>query len=120
MTTESVTTDENAGAAPVACSLTKAGLAAQASRWEQLADRAMTRRTETGHGLRISFRAEPGAEEELRSLVAVENECCPWADWAVETNGAQLVLDVRSTGTGVTTLHGMFTNLQPARTAQTD
>ena len=64
---------------PVACGLTRAGLAAQAGRWERLAARAMTDRTQTEHGLRIRFRPEPGAEEELRALVAVENECCSWA-----------------------------------------
>jgi hypothetical protein len=111
MSKEPATSDDGASAAPVACTLTPAGLTTQRGRWEQLADRAMTGRAETASGLRLSFRAEPGAEEELRSLVAVENECCPWADWAVETHGEQLVLDVRSTGTGVATLHGMFTSL---------
>jgi hypothetical protein len=111
---EDISTDEHAGAAPVACTLTSAGLAAQAGRWQQLAARAMTARTETAHGLRISFRAVAGAEEELRDLVAVENECCPWADWAVKPDQGQLVLEVRSTGTGIATLHTMFTSLQPA------
>ena len=116
MAAEDITTDQNAGAAPVACSLTSAGLAAQALRWQQLAARAMIGRTDTADGLHISFRAEPGAEEELRSLVAVENECCPWADWAVKPDQGQLVLEVRSTGTGIATLHTMFTSLQPAMT----
>jgi hypothetical protein len=53
--------------------------------------------------------------EELRRLVAVENECCPWAAWAVETNAEATVLDVRSTGPGVATLHGMFQPAQDTR-----
>ncbi len=120
MATQHITTDDNAGAAPVACTLTSADLAARAGRWEQLAARAMTGRTETARGLRISFRAEPGAEEELRKLVAVENECCAWADWMVEAHGGQLVLDVRSHGDGIATLHSMFTGLLPARTVHCD
>jgi hypothetical protein len=92
----------------IACTLSSAGLATQASRWRQLIARAMTGRTETADGLRVSFRPEPGVEEELRRLVAVENECCPWAAWAVETNAEATVLDVRSTGPGTTTLRGMF------------
>jgi len=75
----------------------------------------MTGRAETAHGLRLSFRPEPGAEEELRALVAVENECCPWADWTIETTDEQIVLDVHSTAAGIATLPGMFTNLQPSR-----
>jgi len=99
---------EDTGAVPVACSLTRAGLAAQAGRWERLAARAMTDRTQTKHGLRIRFRPGPGTEEELRALVAVENECCSWATWTVETSPAHVVLDVRAAGAGVAVLHGMF------------
>jgi hypothetical protein len=100
---------------PVACSLSPAGLAAQAGRWERLAARAMTERTETPHGLRIGFRPEPGAEQELRALVAVETECCPWATWTVAASAGQIVLDVRSAGEGVAVLHAMFIGLRPAR-----
>jgi hypothetical protein len=96
---------------PVACSLTPAGLAAQAGRWERLAARAMTERTETAHGLRIGFRPEPGAEQELRALVAVETECCPWATWTVEASAGRIVLDVRAVGEGIAALHTMFTGL---------
>ena len=100
------------GQAPVACSLTPAGLAAQAGRWERLAARAMTERTETADGLRIGFRPEPGAEQELRALAAVETECCPWATWTVAASAGQVVLDVRSAGQGIATLHAMFTSLR--------
>ena len=96
---------------PVACTLTSADLAAQGQRWQRLAGRAMTERTETVDGLRMSFRPEPGAEEELRALAAVENECCRWADWTVEADDGQIVLAVRASGDGVTALHGMFAGL---------
>ncbi len=108
------TTEQNGDPVPVACTLTSADLAAQSDRWEQLATRAMTGRAETAHGLRLFFRPGPGAEEELRALVAVENDCCPWADWTVETNDEQIVLNVHSIAEGIATLHGMFTNLQPS------
>jgi hypothetical protein len=114
MTTHQITAEQDGGTVPVACTLTSADLAAQSARWEQLAARAMTERVETAHGLRIFFRADPGAEEELRALVAVENECCPWADWTVGMNDGQIVLNVHSTGEGIATLHAMFTGLQPA------
>ena len=93
---------------PVACTLGSSDLAAQAGRWEQLIARAMTELTKTADGLRLSFRSEPRVADELRRLVAVENECCRWATWAVDTSAEALVLDVRSTGPGIATLHGMF------------
>jgi hypothetical protein len=75
----------------------------------------MTSRAETADGLRIWFRPEPGAEDELRALVEVENECCPWATWTVQTSPGHVVLDVRSSGDGIAALHGTFTCLRPAR-----
>ena len=98
----------------IACTLSSADLAAQAGRWERLVARAMTERIQTADGLRMSFRPEPGVEEELRGLVAVENDCCSWAAWAVETVAGAPVLDVRSTGPGIATLHGMFRPRQAA------
>ena len=106
--------DTTAAAAPVACSLTRAGLAEEAGRWERLAARAMTAREQTGDGIRVSFRPGPGAEEELRALVDVESRCCPWATWTVHADGARLVLDVHSAGDGVAALHAIFTGLRAA------
>jgi hypothetical protein len=108
MTTPQTTVGQADGTVPVACTLTSVGLAAQAGRWARLMAGAMTERTQTSDGLRMSFRPEPGVEEELRRLVAVENSCCSWAAWTVETNAEATVLDVRSTGPGVATLHSMF------------
>jgi hypothetical protein len=108
MTTPQSPTDQADGTVPVACTLTPADLATQAGRWERLLALAMTERAETADGLRLFFRRDPGAEEELRRLVAVESECCRWADWMVQTSHTAIVLDVRSTGAGITTLHGMF------------
>jgi hypothetical protein len=91
---------------PVACTLTPAGLAAQAGRWQRLIAQAGTGRTETAAGLRLSFR--PDAEDELRALVAVETECCQWATWTVERTAETVVLDVSSSAEGAAALRGMF------------
>jgi len=114
MTAHHSISDDDGGAVPVACTLTAAALAAQGDRWQRLAARALTERTETVRGLRLSFRPQPGAEEELRRLVAAENQCCPWAEWAVTTRAGLIVLDVRSSGDGIAALHSMFTGLHPA------
>lgn len=115
MTTPQTTAGQADGTVPVACTLTSAGLAAQAGRWERLIAWAMTECTQTSDGLRMSFRPEPGVEEELRRLVAMENGCCSWAAWTVETMAGALVLDVRSTGLGIATLHGMFDSAASVR-----
>ena len=114
MAERELTSDDNALSEPIACSLRPTDLATQADRWSQLAARAMIERAETARGLRICFRAGAGVEGELRQLVAVENECCPWAAWSVEASAERVVLDVRSAAAGVTTLHGMFTGLRSA------
>ena len=86
----------------IACTLTSSDLAEQARRWRAL---PLLQREETEDGLRLTFAREPRVEEELRALVAVENDCCRWARWDVEDG---VVLVATSTGHGVPTLHGMF------------
>ena len=113
MTTPRITS-QNGGTVPIACNLTPADLAAQSGRWERLANRALDERVETAHGLRLSFRRAAGAEDELRRLVAVENQCCRWATWTVETRAGHVVLDISSTGAGIAALRAMFTRLHPA------
>src|SRR5438067_2290463 len=99
---------DGGGEMVVACTLGGHDLALQAERWRALRADAETGRTETTDGLHIRFSAADGVEAELRALVAVENECCAWASWKVVREQDSVVLDVRSTGDGVATLHGMF------------
>src|SRR6516164_7973907 len=110
--------DDTPAAPPVACSLTRAGLADQTDRWQRLAARALTGHAQTADGLRLGFRPEPGAEQELRALAAVEAGCCPWATWTVTASAGQIVLDVRSSGQGIAALHAMFTTLRSAQPAR--
>jgi hypothetical protein len=112
MTAPPIPADAGSAGPPVTCSLTRAGLAGQAARWARLTARALAGQTKTAHGFRLRFRPEPGAEQELRALAAVETECCPWATWTVQAGPARLVLDVRSAGDGVAALHGMLTSLR--------
>jgi hypothetical protein len=114
MTESQIPADHFTARPPVACSLSLAGLAEHAGRWERLAARALAGHAMTVGGVRLSFRPEPGAETELRALVAVETGCCPWATWSIEASAGQLVLDVRSAGDGIAALHSMFTGLGQA------
>src|SRR5262245_27007261 len=82
----------------IACTLNTADLARQSARWRALG----VRRELTPDGLRLSF--DNPDEQELRELVAIESECCAWAQWHVD--GREVV--VTSTGHGIETLHSMF------------
>lgn len=97
----------------VACTLTDIDLKTQSERWLALGENFGVGRTATEDGLRLAFRYHPQVEAELRALVAVENDCCAWATWSVERSAkGQLVMAARSSGDGVGTLHGMFTEPQ--------
>jgi hypothetical protein len=109
MTGQQITGGGEASPPPIACTLTPGGLAARASQWRAIISRAMTGRAELTDGVRLTFRAGPGTEAELRGLAAAESECCPWAGWTVRAAGGQLLLTVRAaTADGAATLHTMF------------
>jgi hypothetical protein len=93
----------------VACTLSDTDLKTQRERWLALGENFGLTREETTDGLRLRFRFHPQIQDELDALVAVENRCCSWAAWSVEREGDVLVVAARSEGTGVATLHGMFT-----------
>jgi hypothetical protein len=95
----------------VGCTLVETDLKTHRERWLALGENFGLGREETGDGLRLSFSYHPQIQEELEALVAVENDCCSWASWGVEREGDTLVMAARSQGTGVETLHGMFTQL---------
>lgn len=94
----------------VACTLNGADLKSQQERWQSLGENFGAGRTVTKDGLRLDFRYHPRVEEELRALIAVENECCAWASWTVEGGpDGLLAMSARSHGDGVAALHAMFT-----------
>jgi hypothetical protein len=95
----------------VACTLTSGDHKTQKARWKALCKTFGLERAETTDGIQLRFRYDPGVEEELRALVAVENECCSWAAWDVSRDEDALVMAARSKGEGIKTLHGMFTKL---------
>jgi hypothetical protein len=71
----------------------------------------------TRAGIHLSFRAASDVEDELDRLVAIENDCCAWAQWTVTRQYDRVVLEVCSAGDGVAALHGMF--LDPAGRSHT-
>ena len=92
----------------VACTLNDTDLKTQQQRWLNLGENFGISRTPTVDGLRLYFRYHPKVEQELRELVAVENDCCAWAAWSVERDGDAAAMVAASQGDGVATLHSMF------------
>jgi hypothetical protein len=97
----------------VACTLSGTNLQSQRERWIALGSSFGLGREETSDGLRLTFVDHPAVEQELRALVAVENDCCSWAAWSVERRDGLLAMTARSHGEGVATLHGMFHKAMP-------
>ena len=91
----------------VACTLDGRDLAAQAERWRRLRAAAGRRSVKTDVGFRETFRDDPTVEGDLRALAAIENDCCAWARWDVHRGDGEIVLEVRSAGEGIATLHAM-------------
>jgi hypothetical protein len=109
------------GPVAIACSLEQSQLGVQLERWQNLARRSERAITPTESGLRLTFRALPGVEEELHSLVALERSCCSFADWSIHPNDNQLVLDISAQGDeAIAAVQGMFAALRsPHATAAT-
>lgn len=78
----------------VACTLGTGDRAQRAARWEALAARALRQASRTERGLCLVFDADPGVEDELRSLIALERECCGFARWSVSAAGRRLTLEI--------------------------
>jgi hypothetical protein len=101
--------------APIACSLDVGGLRTQEQRWRELVSAAGLDRAATADGVTLTFRADLEVERQLRELVAVESQCCAWAQWEVRSDGdgkgegdGALVMQARAAGEGVATLQSMF------------
>jgi len=77
----------------LACSLDGAALQDRGDRWRAfLADHLLEGR-ETQGGVRLMLRASPAGMAELRRLIDLERECCPWMSWSI-TKGPQVVAEV--------------------------
>ena len=90
--------DHDRGSAPMACTLGAGEMAGRAARWATLTSRSLMRAARSERGMRLVFAADPGVADELRSLIAMERDCCAFASWSVHEHGAELALDVTGDG----------------------
>ena len=91
-----------------ACTLEAGELDSRRRRWVELGSRALLHQTPTESGVRLSFRAEPAVERELRELAELERACCSFAKWTVASRDGRLVLDVAASGDGVAAVRAIF------------
>jgi hypothetical protein len=79
---------------PIACSLGAGELDKRRARWQALGEDALVEAVLTLDGARQTYRAEPAVERELRELVRLEAECCPFLDFDIARGEQGLVLRV--------------------------
>jgi hypothetical protein len=80
---------------PLACSLDAAQSRTRGERWRALGDRALLSRSRIGDGVRMRFVRADAVIEELRELVALERECCPFLDLRLRDERQAIVLEIR-------------------------
>src|SRR5262245_53083311 len=92
----------------IACTLGSNELRTQAERWKRLIAGSGRRHVVTDTGLRLHFRRDPAIDGELQELVAVEAVCCAWATWTIEAEPDELIIEIGSTGHGVSVVQSLF------------
>ncbi|WHT23604.1 MerR family transcriptional regulator [Crossiella sp. CA-258035] len=91
--------------APLACSLTEAGVTERAAQWRRLLDGAGTEAI--AEGVRLVLPA--GRAGEVAALAVDEQGCCPFFDFRLHLDGPVLYLEVRAPADGAELLAELFT-----------
>ena len=79
---------------PIACALEGEALENRVRAWAAVGERALVRRGRDGERAVLRYRRERGVEDELRRLVRLEGECCPFLTFGLAPDGTELVLTV--------------------------
>lgn len=83
-------------------------------RWAALADRALLDSARTSDGAWQRYRAEPEVEAELRELVALEDECCPFLSFQLTCRPDATELVVRGPSDATAILDAFGSGSRPA------
>ena len=93
---------------PVACSLDATGYRSRQAEWQALSSEALREHSRTATGMRLTFAAQPGVEDRLEALAALERECCAFATWTVSRGAETVTLTVESDGEGTPAIWELF------------
>jgi hypothetical protein len=78
----------------VACVLDGNAYRARVARIQALMDQALIARERVETAVRMRFRRDAGVEAHLKELVALEQECCPFLVFALDTLPREVVLTI--------------------------
>ena len=79
----------------MACSLSSQELNARLDRWTALSERYLIEAGRTDDCAVRRYRAEGGVGEELRELIRLEGECCPFLRFDLIRGEGEIRLEVR-------------------------
>jgi hypothetical protein len=79
---------------PIACTLDAAAMGERGARWQALGERALVGRERREGGATLRFADSDGVDAEVRELVGLEGECCPFLDMRVGTRDGEVVLTI--------------------------
>jgi hypothetical protein len=85
---------------PIACSLNGSDLAARLAGLAQFGAETLTARSSDRDGHRLRFRRGPAVEARLRSILAAEEECCPFLNLTLIEADDELELRISSSPDG--------------------
>jgi hypothetical protein len=91
---------------PIACRLNAAALTDRAGAWRALLADGLVGREPRPDGVRLHFSS--AVENEVRTLVALEAECCDWFQGLVTLDGHRVTVDLIAVGDGPAVLQAMF------------
>ena len=93
-------------AAPIACTLSSQSMRGRLEEWRQLLSH-VTNRAPIDSGLRATFGSATPLDE-LMSLVAAEQDCCQFFDFAITVDTRGIALEVRAPADALPVLQALF------------
>jgi hypothetical protein len=79
---------------PIACSLPHEQYAARSDQWNAVAAEALIEAGKTSSGAVQRYRASDRVERELKELIRLEGECCPFLGFDLKREKDEIVLEV--------------------------
>lgn len=96
-----------------ACALGRGDLVGRRQRWLRLSERALIEKRPIPAGVQLRFEGLDAVERELRDLVALERDCCSFAEWALSRRDGELSLEVTATGDAIAAVRALFDEPPP-------
>lgn len=94
------------GQPPIACTLDADGKVERAGDWRRLAKASLLRKARIENGMDLYF--QPSAEEAVRSIAALEKQCCAFFDFEFRSTDEAFVLTVTAPPEAEPVLLGLF------------